>query len=111
MQVLTTKRIDEKHHIEAYRVHDESPNIEAQYRIEIIKSTNGQPIPDDEPIILFRGRDRLALQMLKYYYNQCKSDGATDYQLATMQTMIDKFAKFAQDNPQTMKQPGITLGK
>jgi len=89
------RKIDEKHHIE---------------NDQIIKTTNGTIIPETEPTILFRGRDRLATPMLEFYYQLCKNDGATDYQLGTMQKMIDKFKQFSVDNPQTMKQPGITRG-
>ena len=56
------------------------------------------------------GRDKLAVPMLEYYALLCRNDGATDYQLDTMQIMIDRFKKFARDNPETMKQPGITKG-
>lgn len=88
------KRIDNKHHLEGE---------------QIVKTGNGVPIPDDEPVILFRGRDRLALPMLRFYRQLCADDGCTDFQLRSMDDMIQKFANFA-DNSPTMKQPGITLG-
>lgn len=94
------KKIDEKHHID----------VMTNGEIKIIKTTNGQAIPDEEPIILFRGRDKLALPMLRHYYNLCKEDGATEYQLDSVRVMIAKFAAFAESSP-TMKQPGSTLGK
>lgn len=89
------KRLDNKHHLEGE---------------QIIKTGNGQPIPDDEPVILFRGRDRLALPMLRHYRELCVQDGCTDFQLASMDDMIQRFERFAADSP-TMKQPGCTLGK
>ena len=50
-------RIDNKHHLEG----------EA-----IIKTGNGKPIDlSAEPVILFRGRDRLALPMLEFYRGLC----------------------------------------
>jgi hypothetical protein len=88
------RKIDEKHHIEGE---------------QIIKTTNGQPIPQDEPVILFRGRDKLALPMLEYYKELCVLDGCTDYQLASMDTMIGRFREFANKSA-TMKQPGVTKG-
>jgi hypothetical protein len=89
------RQIDEKHHIT-----DDGK----------LMKNNGQEIPLDEPTILFRGRDKLALPMLHYYYNLCSLDNATQYQLETMKKMIQKFQKFADESP-TMKQPGSTLGK
>jgi len=69
-----------------------------------------QPIPADEPTILFRGRDRLALPMLEFYRSLCFDDGATPYQLESMDDMIRKFRKFSATS-KTMKQPGSTLGR
>lgn len=89
------KRIDNKHHLDGE---------------QIVKTGNGQPIPDDEPIILFLGRDKLALPMIQYYRQLCKDDGCTDFQLESMDDMIRRFEEFAVTSP-TMKQPGITLGK
>jgi hypothetical protein len=90
------QRIDDKHHIEGER---------------IIKTGNGVPIDlDVEPVILFRGRDKLAVSMLMYYRQLCIEDGCNDFQLATMDNMIGKFVAFAKTSP-TMKQPGITRGK
>lgn len=87
------RQIDEKHSIDGDR---------------IIKTATGEEIPDTEPVILFRARDRLALPMMLYYRDMCAMDGATDYQLESMDRMIDRFKKYADENP--TKQPGITQG-
>lgn len=63
---------------------------------------------EDEPVILFRARDRLALPLLHQYFEFCKADGATDYQLESMTEMIQRFQSWADEN--TTKQPGITKG-
>lgn len=76
---------------------------------KLIKASTGEEIPETEPTILFRGRDRLALPMLEYYKLLCKADGATDHQLESVDTMIAKFASYAANN--NVKQPGITEGK
>lgn len=89
-------RIDNKHHIEGER---------------IIKTTNSVPIDlEKEPVILFRGRDRLALPMLRYYRELCVADGCTDFQLTSTDDMIRRFEEFSTQSP-TMKQPGCTRGK
>jgi hypothetical protein len=90
------KTIDHKHHIEGE---------------QIIKTSNGVPIPDDEPVILFRARDDLALPLLRHYKDLCVLSGCTDYQLDSMNKMIYQFENFKLVHPEKMKQPGITKGK
>jgi hypothetical protein len=100
-------RIDDKYHLEV-KFTDEGGGVEIPQPI-IVKSGNGEPIPLEEPRILFRGRDRLALPMLKYYRQLCVADGCTDYQLTSIENMISEFQEFA-DTATTMKQPGSTRG-
>lgn len=88
-------KIDNKHHLEGE---------------QIVKTGNGVPIDlTVEPVILFRGRDKLAVQMLEYYRQLCVVDGCNDFQLASLDGMLDKFRAFAAVS-QTMKQPGVTRG-
>ena len=79
------------------------------------RTTDGNfiPIPTNEPVILFRARDKLAVPMLKHYRELCRQDGCTDFQLASMNGMIDRFEAFASDRNTAgkMKQPGCTKGK
>ncbi len=89
------RQIDMKHSIDGDR---------------IIKTSNGQEIPDHEPTILFRGRDHLALPMLTFYRQLCIDDGCTDYQMESMDEMIRRFKVFAEEHPEVMKQPGVTRG-
>lgn len=92
------KQIDAKHSI----------RVNAFGEPFIVKTSTLEPIPEDEPVILFRGRDRLALPMLNFYRKLCEEDGATDYQLESMDEMIGKFGNWAANN--ATKQPGITRG-
>lgn len=91
------KRIDNKHSITSDGV--------------IIKTSNGSPIPDHEPKILFRGRDKLAIPMLQFYLGLCLQDGCTKYQEESMRSMIKEFEVFRDSFSSTMKQPGSTSGK
>lgn len=68
------------------------------------------PIPDDEPLFLFRARDTLALPTLQRYMGLCLADGCTNLQIESLRGMIDRFAQFAAHNPGAMKQPGLTMG-
>ena len=77
---------------------------------ESIVKTNGVPVDlNTEPVILFRGRDKLALPMLEYYRKLCVQDGCTDFQLESMDDMIRRFTEFSITS-ETMKQPGCTKG-
>ncbi len=93
---MIVRRIDLKHHI------DEEG--------QIVKSGNGVPIPEGEPLILFRGRDRLAVPMLNAYRKLCVEDGCNDFQLGQVDELIARFKAFAVENAGVMKQPGITRG-
>ena len=90
------RKIDLKHHIDD--------------KGQIIKTGNGVPIPEEEPLILFRARDRLAVPMLRAYRELCIADGCNDFQLGQIDELITRFVTFASANPQVMKQPGITRG-
>lgn len=90
------RQIDLKHHI------DENGDI--------VKTTNNQVISRDEPTILFRARDYLAVPLLIKYREMCKADGCNDFQLKQVTELIDRFARFAVEHPEVMKQPGITRG-
>lgn len=88
--------------------------IDTKYHVEgdqIIKTGNGQPIPDDEPMILFRAKDRLAIPMLRAYRAICVEDGCTDYHLNGLDKLIQDFGTFKEAHPERMKQPGSTMGK
>lgn len=78
--------------------------------LEIVNLT-GVPIPDDEPLILFRARDRNALKMLYFYRRLCEADGCTDFHMTGTWNRIEAFEKFREEHPERMKQPGITKGK
>jgi hypothetical protein len=90
------RKIDLKHHIDE--------------KGQIVKTGNGVPVPDNEPLILFRARDRLAVPMLLYYRQLCADDGCNDFQLGQIDALLAGFKAFAVENPDTMKQPGVTRG-
>jgi len=89
------RRIDHKHHVDAD---------------QIIKTGNGQPIPEEEPLVLFRARDHLAVSLLEHYRMLCEVDGCNSFQLGLVDELIDLFSRFAVEHPERMKQPGITKG-
>lgn len=87
------KIIDSKHYIE---------------NDQIFKTQDDTPIPENEPLFLFRGRDKLALLVLRYYKDLCIMEECTKRQLELVDENIKRFEDFA-NTSDTMKQPGITL--
>lgn len=78
---------------------------------QIVKISNGEILPADEPLFLIRARDQLALPALREYRDLMVADGCNDYIMDLMDEMISKFEEFTFDNPDKMKQPGITRGR
>jgi hypothetical protein len=78
---------------------------------QIVKTSNGEVVPEDEPLFLLRARDRLALPLLREYWSMCEDDDCTDYQMRLMAEVVDRFSAFAREHPDRMKQPGVTRGK
>lgn len=86
--------------------------IDSKFHIEndqIIKTSSGQAIPEDEPCFLIRARDYLALPLLRHYRRLCVDDGCTDFQIAGNDA-IEEFERFSAEHHERMKQPGITKG-
>lgn len=77
---------------------------------QIIKTSNGDVVPEDEPLIVFRARDYLALPLLHYYASLSRLDGCTDFHLDGINNRIRAFEQFQKEHPERMKQPGITRG-
>jgi hypothetical protein len=89
--------------------------IDPKYGIEVregepflVKVTTGEPIPDDEPLILFRARDWHAVGMLIDYRARCEADCCTPEHMAGIANRLDAFRRFTEQHPARMKQPGIS---
>lgn len=76
----------------------------------LVKSSNGQRVSDDEPVVILRARDRLALPTLRAYVRFAIEDNCTDWFLEQIDPPIKEFERFVHEHPERMKQPGITKG-
>lgn len=79
-------------------------NQEPKYKIEgtsIVNRASGEAIPDDEPIFIFRARDKHALKALHAYALKVS---ILDHGWKAYKRIRD-FKKFAKDNPERMKEP------
>ncbi|OLF82067.1 hypothetical protein AWH63_11040 [Marinobacter sp. C18] len=67
----------------------------------LINSNTGEPIPVNEPVFMFRGKDKNALKALKFYRDLC-----TDPEhIRAIDRRIAKFERFAEHNQDLMKEP------
>jgi hypothetical protein len=96
-ELATMRKIDNKFHIE--------PSTG-----RIIKTSNGEAVPDDEPLFLLRARDWLALPLLKRYREFSVVDHCNEFQMAGIAAAIGEFERFAREHTDRMNQPGITTG-
>jgi hypothetical protein len=83
---------------------------DGKYRLGLVKKSNGEAIPDDEPVFILRARDHNAVAALLLYKDVCIEDGCNDYQMDGVNLAIKLFGDFANQHPDKMKQPGITRG-
>jgi hypothetical protein len=83
----------------------------AEATVHIVKTSNGERVPDDEPLFLLRARDRLAIPLLRHFRELCRADGCTTYMLGLCDLTIAQFERFAAEHPEQMKQPGVTRGR
>lgn len=71
---------------------------------QFVNRVSGEPIPDDEPVILFRARDWHSLDVLNFY----RQIVADPHHIQAIEDRISEFEAFAEAHPERMKEPGIT---
>lgn len=71
---------------------------------KIINRVSGEAIPADEPVFIFRARDRKALAELLHYQDIVEDE----HHRAAIQESIEAFQEFKEAHPERMKEPGIT---
>lgn len=104
------RKIDSKYEIQAIGCDSHSSEIGGgDLEIKIVNVYNGNEIPEDEPTFIFRAKDRLAIEVLRFYKVKCELDGCTSEQLEGITNELHKFISFRNNNPDKMKQPGITM--
>jgi hypothetical protein len=103
------RRIDAKYHIEQ-TPEGPDPHFEPG-GVRIVNTSTGEPIPIDELLFLFRGRDRFALIVLQFYGWLCEADGCAASQVESVRDAIAKFLDFKRQHPDRMKQPGSAMVK
>jgi hypothetical protein len=60
---------------------------------------------DDEPVVVFRSRDRLLPKLLKIYRIMCELAGSPDHHLAAIDTAAARVKDWQADNPELVRTP------
>lgn len=75
---------------------------------QLIKTSNGQPVPEDEPIFILRARDLVSIFALQTYRSRCRVIGTPADRLEQLDSVIDQFQSYKQTH--ATKVPGSTHG-
>jgi hypothetical protein len=70
-----------------------------------VTKLDGTPIPEDEPLMLFRGQDKLLPELLEKYNELCKNAGSPQDQLDKVAQQIEKIKQWQAANPNRLKTP------
>lgn len=71
-----------------------------------ITKLDGTPVPEDEPLILFRAKDNQLVAMLDYYKKLCTDAGSLPKHMELLQKRIDEIKKWQAEHPERMNVPG-----
>ncbi|WP_084398328.1 hypothetical protein [Henriciella aquimarina] len=76
----------------------------------ITNVASGEVVPEDEPCMVFRARDRHAISVIKHYISQLIEDpDVPSEHLNAVLGRLDAFREFRADHPQRMKAPDTLL--
>lgn len=68
-----------------------------------LTKNDGTPIPEDEPLVLFRGHDKVLPDLLEHYNQLCQENGSPPAQIEAMDQLIAKIKQWQADNPDKVK--------
>lgn len=95
-----------RNHEEPRQPQEEGMSIEQESKYGIRNNrlynrATGQYIPEDEPVFIFRGRDRFASQVIQYYADGC----ANEEHKQAVYARVVQFIEFATEHSDRMKDP------
>jgi hypothetical protein len=77
--------------------------------VTVRNKLTGEIIPEDEPLFVLRGRDKLALKTLRYYFALCQAENCTFQHLNGLRDILRSFNEFVNQHADRMKEPGSTF--
>lgn len=81
---------------------------EPKYKIDngtLVNRQSGEPIPSDEPVIVFRARDFYAIDVLNAYLSKIR----LPEHAKAVRYRIAQFHQWAKEHPERMKEPDTQL--
>lgn len=93
----TDKSLDGKYHVQSG-----GANLG---NVKLVNSVTNIPIPDDEPIIIFRGKDEALVDTLVEYQNFCGRLGSPESHIEAIDDLIDRVIWWQEQNPDKVKVP------
>jgi hypothetical protein len=78
---------------------------DAKYGRVVVEREPGNPLGDDEPVFLLRGRDSLTPRTLNKYADFCSSTGSPAEHVASIRQAALRISRWQDDNPDLVKQP------
>ncbi len=80
--------------------------IDGKYKTDgNITKLDGTPIPDDEPLVLFRAKDKLLPQLLEDYKQLCQDADCQAQQVETLGPLIQQVKDWQAANQDKVKLP------
>jgi len=80
---------------------EQEPKYNASVDGRIVNRASGEAIPDDEPVFIFRARDKHAAAVLIFYRDLCEDANHK----AAIQSRWEDFMRFWRESPERMKEP------
>ena len=80
--------------------------IDGKYKTDgNITKMDGTPIPDDEPLILFRAKDKLLPQVIENYKRLCQAAGCQPQQVESLGPLVQQVKDWQTANAGKVKLP------
>jgi hypothetical protein len=80
---------------------EQEPKYDVNAEGKLFNRASGEVIPDDEPVMIFRARDKNAALMISYYRRLCSDAHHSD----VVGKRLHDFVDFAHAHPERMKEP------
>ena len=79
----------------------QEPKYDVTFEAKICNRSTRRVIPDDEPIFIFRAKDKNAVTILELYQRLCSDKNHQE----VIGKRIEDFKRFANNNPKLMGEP------
>lgn len=79
--------------------------IDRKYGKVTVELTPGNPLGEDEPVVVFRARDQELVSVLEDYYKNCSNSGCTLEHLAGIRETQENVLRWQEAHLELVKMP------